>query len=42
MKKDKEDLNEKIEKIDIDELGDEISGGSLKDVHVRPTNPAES
>ncbi|MBR1442907.1 MAG: hypothetical protein IJ583_05170 [Firmicutes bacterium] len=41
-KENNSDVNDKIEKIDIDELGEEISGGSLKDVHVRPPQPKDS
>ena len=37
------DENEgEIIEIDIDNCEEEISGGSLKDVHVRPTEPADS
>ena len=40
MKKNEEKLDEFVE-IDLDNCEEEISGGSLKDVHTRPTEPKD-
>ena len=41
MKKE-ESKNEELVEIDIDSCEEEISGGSLKDVHTRPTQTVDN